>query len=69
MKLEMRVWDMKVHLELEDDHTEDQLSILTTVRDLLDTLSRFEKVNVNITQVENPHIIVVEGQAEEHQEI
>ena len=52
MKLEMRVWDMDVRLELEDDDTEDQLSVLTTVRDLLDMLSRFEKVNVSITQVE-----------------
>jgi len=51
MKLEMRVWDMDVRLELEDDDTEDQLSVLTTVRDLLDMLSRFEKVNVSITQI------------------
>jgi len=54
MKLEMRVWDMDVRVELEDDEAEDQLSVLTTVKDLLDTLARFEKVNVSITQVSDP---------------
>lgn len=66
MKLEMRVWDMDVRLELEDDDTEDQLSVLTTVRDLLDMLSRFEKVNVSITQIEDADEEVAEEDEEEN---
>lgn len=54
MKLEMRVYDLDIHLELEDDDAEDQLAVLSTVKDLLETLSRFEKVNVSITQIADP---------------
>jgi len=69
MKLEMRVYDLDIRLELEDDDAEDQLAVLSTVKDLLETLSRFEKVNVSITQIADPedddedddhHDIVVE---------
>jgi hypothetical protein len=54
MKLEMRVYDLDIRLELEDDDAEDQLAVLSTVKDLLETLSRFEKVNVSITQIADP---------------
>lgn len=66
MKLEMRVWDMDVRLELQDDDAEDQLSVLTTVRDFLDMLSRFEKVNISITQVVNDADVAEE---EEHEDV
>ena len=65
----MRVYDLDIRLELEDDDAEDQLAVLSTVKDLLETLSRFEKVNVSITQIADPedddedddhHDIVVE---------
>jgi hypothetical protein len=51
MKLEMRAWDLDVRIELEDDDTLDQLQVLTTVKDLLETLSQYEKVSVSIEQV------------------
>ena len=54
MKLEMRVYDLDIRLELEDNDAEDQLAVLTTVKDLLEMLSRFEKVNVSITQIADP---------------
>lgn len=50
MKLEMRAWDLDVRIELEDDDSLDQLQVLTHVRDLLETLSQYEKVSVNIEQ-------------------
>ena len=50
----MRVYDLDIRLELEDDDAEDQLAVLSTVKDLLETLSRFEKVNVSITQIADP---------------
>lgn len=52
MKLEMRAWDLDVKLELQDDDVVDQLQVLEVVKNLLDTLSQFEKVNVVIKQVE-----------------
>lgn len=51
MKLEMRAWDLDVKIELEDDDSLDQLQVLTHVRDLLDVLSNYEKVNVRIEQI------------------
>jgi hypothetical protein len=51
MKLEMRAWDLDVRIELEDDDSLDQLQVLTHVRDLLDVLSNYEKVNVRIEQI------------------
>ena len=52
MKLEMRAWDLDVKLELQDDDAVDQLQVLEVVKNLLDTLSQFEKVNVVIKQIE-----------------
>ncbi len=54
MKLEMRAWDLDVRVELEDDDSLDQLAVLTTVRDLLDTLSQYEKVDISIKQIADP---------------
>ncbi|NCZ29613.1 MAG: hypothetical protein EBX70_07960 [Betaproteobacteria bacterium] len=54
MKLEMRAWDLDVRVELEDDDSLDQLAVLTVVRDLLDTLSQYEKVDISIKQVADP---------------
>jgi len=51
MKLEMRAWDLDVRIELEDDDSLDQLQVLSTVKDLLETLSQYEKVSVSIEQV------------------
>ncbi len=50
----MRAWDLDVKVELQDDDAIDQLAVLGLVKDLLETLSQFEKVNVNITQVVYP---------------
>ena len=48
----MRAWDLDVKLELQDDDAVDQLQVLEVVKNLLDTLSQFEKVNVVIKQIE-----------------
>jgi hypothetical protein len=54
MKLEMRAWDMDVRVELEDGDNEDGAGVLLTVKDLIDTLSRFDKVNVSIATIADP---------------
>ena len=51
MKLEMRAWDLDVKLELEDDDSLDQTQVLDTVKNLLETLSLYEKVDIVIKQV------------------
>jgi len=51
MKLEMRAWDLDVKVELEDDDTLDQTQVLDTVKNLLNTLVQYEKVNISITQI------------------
>lgn len=53
MKLEMRVWDLDVKVELHDEDAEDQLRVLTMVRDLLDVLGDYEKVDISIKQIES----------------
>lgn len=50
----MRVWDMDVRVELEDGDNEDGAGVLLTVKDLIDTLSRFDKVNVSIATIADP---------------
>jgi hypothetical protein len=51
MKLEMRAWDLDVKLELEDDDSLDQLQVLDTVKNLLETLAQYEKVDITIKQL------------------
>ena len=51
MKLEMRAWDLDVKLELEDNDTLDQLQVLDTVKNLLETLAQYEKVDITIKQL------------------
>ena len=51
MKLEMRAWDLDVKLELEDDDSLDQLQVLDTVKNLLETLAQYEKVDIKIKQL------------------
>jgi len=51
MKLEMRAYNLDIRLELEDNDAVDQVAVLFTVKDLIETLRRFEKVNVSVTQV------------------
>ena len=52
MKLEMRAWDLDVKLELEDDDSLDQLQVLDTVKNLLETLAQYEKVDITIKQLD-----------------
>lgn len=51
MKLEMRAWDLDVKLELQDDDSLDQLQVLDTVKNLLETLAQYEKVDITIKQL------------------
>lgn len=52
MKLEMRAWDLDVKLELEDNDTLDQLQVLDLVKNLLETLAQYEKVDITIKQLD-----------------
>ena len=49
MKLEMRVWDLDIRMELEDVVADDQLKVLQTAKDLIETLQFMEKVELHIT--------------------
>lgn len=49
MKLEMRVWDLDIYMELEDVDADDQLKVLQTAKDLIETLQFMEKVELHIT--------------------
>lgn len=65
MKLEMRAWDLDVKLELEDNDSLDQLQILDTVKNLLETLAQYEKVDITIKQIhteENVQVSHIENE-------
>lgn len=51
MKLEIRAWDLDVRLEVEDDNQFNQLELIQNVKNLLDELSAFEKVNFSVVSV------------------
>lgn len=57
MKLEMRAWDLDVKLELEDNDSLDQLQVLDTVKNLLETLAQYEKVDITIKQLDTEDIL------------
>lgn len=48
----MRAWDLDVKLELEDNDTLDQLQVLDLVKNLLETLAQYEKVDITIKQLD-----------------
>ena len=54
MKLEMRAWDLDVKVELEDDDSLDPTEVFTTVKTLLETLVKYEKVSVSVQQIVDP---------------
>lgn len=47
----MRAWDLDVRLEVEDDNQFNQLELIQNVKNLLDELSAFEKVNFSVVSV------------------
>ena len=51
MKLEMRVYDLDVKLELNDNDNFDTLEILQGIKNLLDELENFDNVNLSIVSV------------------
>ena len=51
MKLEMRVYNLDVKLELNDDDNFDALEILQGVKNLLDELSNFDNVSFSVMTV------------------
>lgn len=51
MKLEMRVYNLDVKLELNDDDNFDALEILQGVKNLLDELSNFDDVTLSVMSV------------------
>lgn len=59
MKLEMRVWDLDIKVELEDSKgNNDQLEVLSQIKELVDTLTQYDHVNVSIVQVEDNEEVV-----------
>lgn len=66
MKLEMRVWDLDIRMELEDVDADDQLKVLQTAKDLIETLQFMEKVELHITTVTEEE--TVEDESEESPE-
>ena len=53
----MRAWDLDVKLELEDDDSLDQLQVLDTVKNLLETLAQYEKVDITIKQLDTEETV------------
>lgn len=52
MKLEMRAWDMDIRLDIEDsESTYNQLELIQSIKNLLDNLTTFNKVNFSIVSV------------------
>jgi hypothetical protein len=51
MKLEMRVYDLDVRLELNDDDNFDALEVLQNIKNLLEELKVFDNVNLSVISV------------------
>jgi hypothetical protein len=60
MKLEMRVFNLDVALELDDDQYYDQLAVLENVKTLIHSLEQFDSVYLHVETVRED-TEVVEG--------
>lgn len=60
MKLEMRVFNLDVAVELDDDQYYDQLSVLENVKTLIHSLEQFDSVYLHVETVRED-TEVVEG--------
>lgn len=61
MKLEMRVFNLDVALELDDDQYYDQLAVLENVKTLIHSLEQFDSVYLHVETVREDTEEVVEG--------
>lgn len=62
MKLEMRVFNLDVAVELDDDQYYDQLAVLENVKALIHSLEQFDSVYLHVETVrEDTEEEVVEG--------
>ena len=62
MKLEMRVFNLDVAVELDDDQYYDQLAVLENVKTLIHSLEQFDSVYLHVETVrEDTEEEVVEG--------
>jgi len=48
MKLEMRVYDLDVHLEMDDNDNFDTLEVLQNIKNLLEELKVYDHVNLSV---------------------
>jgi hypothetical protein len=61
MKLEMRVFNLDVAVELDDDQYYDQLAVLENVKTLIHSLEQFDSVYLHVETVREETEEVVEG--------
>jgi len=61
MKLEMRVFNLDVAVELDDDQYYDQLAVLENVKTLIHSLEQFDSVYLHVETVREDTEEVVEG--------
>jgi len=64
MKLEMRVYNMDVALDLDDDQYYDQLAVLENVKALIHSLEQFDSVYLHVETVREDaeeEVVEVEG--------
>ena len=51
MKLEMRIYDLDVRLEMNDDDNFDTLEVLQNVKNLLEELKVYDHVNLSVISI------------------
>lgn len=61
MKLEMRVFNLDVAVELDDDQYYDQLAVLENVKTLIHSLEQFDSVYLHVETVREDTEEEVEG--------
>jgi hypothetical protein len=51
MKLEMRIYDLDVRLEMNDDDNFDTLEVLQNIKNLLEELKVYDNVNLSVISI------------------
>lgn len=71
MKLEMRIYDLDVRLEMNDDDNFDTLEVLQNVKNLLEELKVYDHVNLSVISIpydDKPEEDFEEPAHDQHQE-
>jgi hypothetical protein len=74
MKLEMRIYDLDVRLEMNDDDNFDTLEVLQNIKNLLEELKVYDHVNLSVISIpydddDEPEEDFEEDTDDQHQEI